>query len=289
MSTTTPVGRPVAVRRRRPLHILKDLGQIALIVFILLVILLPIYWMITTALKSGVDTFAVPPKLIFTPTMDHFEAIWEEGAVLPSLRNSIIVATASTFLAVLLGAPAAYVLARFEFRFKPDLWFWIISNRFISPIVVALPFFLIARDLQLLDKHLGLILVYLTFGVPLVVWLCVDQFKAIPREIDEAAFVDGANLWQVFFRMNLPLAAPGIAVSAILVFINCWNELMFALVLTRANARTAPVEAANFMTGFGIRWGPMMATGALIVLPVLIFAILVSRNLVRGLTMGAVK
>jgi multiple sugar transport system permease protein len=253
------------------------------------IFLLPVYWMVTTALKTTTDTFAVPPVLIFQPTFEHFLAVYTEGPVLKSLVNSLVVATTSTALAVLIGAPAAYVLARFNFRGKADLWFWIISNRFISPIVVALPFFLIARDLRLLDRHPALILVYLTFGVPLVVWLCVDQFRAIPREVDEAARVDGANLGQVFFRINLPLAMPGIAVAAILAFITSWNELMFALVLTSTEARTAPVEAANFMTGFGIRWGPMMATGTLIVLPVLLFALLVSRSLVRGLTMGAVK
>ena len=289
MNAPTVSASAVQSRRRRPTHIVSSALQLGIALLVLVIIILPIYWMMTTALKTTVDTFSVPPKLIFTPTLEHFRAIYAEGAVFPSLRNSIIIATLSTLLSVLLGAPAAYILARFDFRFKSDLWFWIISNRFISPIVVALPFFLIARDLRLLDTHLALILVYLTFGVPLVVWLCVDQFRAVPREIDEAALVDGANLWQVFFRMNLPLAAPGIVVSAILVFIASWNELMFALVLTRAAARTAPVEAANFMTGFGIRWGPMMATGALIVLPVVIFAILVSRNLVRGLTMGAVK
>lgn len=278
-----------ARRPRSNRHLFTYSWQAAVALLLVVAFLLPVYWMVTTALKTTVDTFAVPPVLVFQPTFEHFRVVYAEGSVVRSLVNSLIVATSATLLSVLIGAPAAYVLARFDFRGKADLWFWIITNRFISPIVVALPFFLIARDLRILDKHVALILVYLTFGIPLVVWLCVDQFRAIPREVDEAATVDGANLWQVFLRINLPLAMPGIVVSAILAFIASWNELMFALVLTRAEARTAPVEAANFMTGFGIRWGPMMATGTLIVLPVLIFALLVSRNLVRGLTMGAVK
>lgn len=287
MSGTPPLRSVRHTRLNR--HLITHLWQGAVALVLIVAFLLPVYWMITTALKTTADTFAVPPVLIFQPTFEHFRVVYEEGSVARSLVNSLIVATSATLLSVLIGAPAAYVLARFNFRGKADLWFWIITNRFISPIVVALPFFLIARDLRILDKHIALILVYLTFGIPLVVWLCVDQFRAVPREVDEAATVDGANLWQVFFRINLPLAMPGIVVSAILAFIASWNELMFALVLTRAAARTAPVEAANFMTGFGIRWGPMMATGTLIVLPVLIFALLVSRNLVRGLTMGAVK
>jgi multiple sugar transport system permease protein len=256
---------------------------------ILAVILLPIYWMVATSLKITNQTFANPPVLLFVPTFEHYAAVISEGEVLGALLNSLVVALGSTAISILLGTPAAYVLARFDFRGKSHLWFWIISNRFISPIVVALPFFLIARDLGLVDTRLGLILVYLTFNVPLVVWLCVDQFRVIPKELDEAAMVDGANLLQAFFRISLPLAVPSVAVAAILCFIFSWNEFLFALVLTRDVARTAPVEAATFITGFGIRWGPMMATGTLIVLPVLIFAAMLSRNLVRGLTMGAFK
>lgn len=252
-------------------------------------ILLPIYWMITTSLKTANETFAVPPVLFFAPTLTHYREVIAEGAVTGGLRNSLIVAGASTVLALLLGTPAAYAFARYQFRGKANLWFWIISNRFISPIVVALPFFLIARDLRLIDTHRALILVYLTFNVPLVIWLCIDQFRAIPRDIDQAALVDGANPWQVFATIVLPLAVPAIVVSAILCFVFSWNEFLFALILTRDVAKTAPVEAANFMTGFGVRWGAMMATGTLIVLPVVVFAAIVSRHLVRGLTMGAVK
>ena len=276
----------MASRRASPL---KDGLQLLLIVLLLIFILLPIYWMVTTSLKTANDTFAVPPVLLFTPRFEHYAAIIEAGAVPKSLLNSLIVASGTTLLAVIIGTPAAYVFARFDFRAKSEIWFWIISNRFISPIVVVLPFFLIGRDLKLIDSHAVLILIYLTFNVPLVVWLCIDQFRAVPRAIDEAALVDGADQWQTFLRISLPLAAPGVIVAAILSFIFSWNEFLFALVLTRTEARTAPVEAANFMTGFGIRWGEMMATGTLIVLPVVIFAALVSRNLVRGLTMGAVK
>ncbi len=278
----------VGERKRRPLT-WQHIGQLAVLIFVLLLILFPLYWMITTSVKQTVDTFAVPPLLIFQPTLDHYQQVFAEGAVPKAALNSLIIAGGATILAVLLGTPAAYVMARFEFRGKRDLWFWYISNRFITPVVVVLPFFLIARDLNALDTHWYLILVYQTFTIPLVVWLCLDQFRAVPRDVDDAAKVDGCNLFQTFFYINLPLAIPGIVVSAILSFIFSWNELLFALLLTRDQARTAPVEASAFMTGMGIRWGEMMATGTLIVLPVVIFAALVSRHLVRGLTMGAVK
>jgi multiple sugar transport system permease protein len=256
---------------------------------LLAIILFPIYWMVSTSLKTQNQTFAIPPELIFVPTLEHYQQVFTEGRVIGALLNSLIVASGSTVLAVVLGTPAAYVLARFQFRGRDQLWFWFITNRFITPIVVAVPFFLIARNAGLVDTRLALILVYLTFNLPLVVWLCVDQFRAIPKDIDEAAMVDGADLFRTFALVSLPLAVPSIAVSAILCFILSWNEFLFALVLTRDNAGTAPVEAANFMTGFGVVWGPMMATATLIVLPVLLFSILVSRHIVRGLTMGAFK
>jgi multiple sugar transport system permease protein len=263
--------------------------QLLAIVVLVVFILLPIYWMIATSLKSANETFAVPPVFLFSPTAEHYQEVLAAGAVTKSLINSLIVATATTLIALILGTPAAYAMARYDFRGKSSLWFWMISNRFISPIVVALPFFLLARNLKLLDTHLVLILTYLTFNIPLVVWLCIDQFRAIPRDIDQAALVDGASPWRAFASITLPLAIPGVVVSAILCFIFSWNEFLFALVLTRDVAKTAPVEAANFMTGFGVRWGAMMATGTLIVLPVVFFAAIVSRHLVRGLTMGAVK
>jgi len=289
-SPSVPSGPiPAQPPRRWSSHPVADVAQLVAIVVLAIFILVPIYWMVSTSIKTANQTFAMPPVFVFQPTFDHYREVFAEGAVTKGLRNSLIVASLSTLLALLLGTPAAYAMARFDFRGKASLWFWIISNRFISPIVVALPFFLLARDLSLLDSHWVLILTYLTFNIPLVIWLCIDQFRAIPRDIDQAAMVDGANQWQALRTVVLPLAIPGLVVAAILCFVFSWNEFLFALVLTRAEAKTAPVEAANFMTGFGMRWGAMMATGTLIVLPVVVFAAIVSRHLVRGLTMGAVK
>jgi multiple sugar transport system permease protein len=281
-----------AVTFRAPRVRFGEVVQLLLLFVLLIVILAPFYWMVSTSLKTQNDTFAIPPKVFsFTPTLESYELVLtdETQAVPRGLVNSLVVSVATTLIALVLGTPAAYILARFEFRGKKDLWFWFISNRFISPIVVALPFFLIARDLRLLNTPTALILIYLTFNIPIVVWLCLDQFRAIPKEIDEQAKVDGCNLFYAFLRINLPLALPGVIVSAILCFIFSWNELLFALILNRSEGMTAPVQAANFMTGFGVKWGEMMATGTLIVLPVVIFAAIVSRQLTRGLTMGAIK
>ncbi|MEW6339451.1 MAG: carbohydrate ABC transporter permease [Pseudomonadota bacterium] len=249
----------------------------------------PFYWMVTTSLKSQADALAMPPVWFFTPTLSHYTDALFEHDVAQSLLNSLIVASSTTFLSILLGTPAAYALARFEFRGKEDLWFWFISNRMVSPVVLAVPFFLIATRLDLVDTHIVLILLYLTFSLPIVVWICTDQFRNIPVELDEAARLDGASAWRVFWRINLPLAMPGIVVSAIFAFIFSWNDLLYALVLTRSDAITSPVAATSYMSGYELPWGEIMATGTLIVLPMVVFALAVSGRLVQGLTMGAVK
>jgi multiple sugar transport system permease protein len=291
MTTTaqaTAHGRAAAhagPNRRQMVTVWHLLG----LALVLLVAVFPFYWMVTTSLKDQAVALASPPVWLFDPTLTHYsEALIRQG-VGASLMNSIIVAVATTALAIVLGTPAAYALARFEFKAKAELWFWFITNRMVSPIVLALPFFILARNLDLIDTHLVLILIYLTFNLPIVVWICADQFRGIPRELDEAARLDGAGRFNTFFRIALPLAAPGVAVSAIFSFIFSWNELLYALVLTRSDARTAPVAATSFMSGYELPWGEIMATGTLIVLPVIIFAMIVSRQLVRGLTMGAVK
>ncbi len=159
----------------------------------------------------------------------------------------------------------------------------------ISPIVLALPVYLLALQVNLLDTHLVLILIYLTFNLPIVIWICTDQFRSIPRDLEQAARLEGADQFTIFRRIYLPLGVPGIAVSAIFSFIFSWNELLYALVLTRRQVQTAPVVATSFMSGYELPWGKIMATGTVIVLPVTLFALAVSRHMVRGLTMGATK
>lgn len=281
---------PAPARSRvRPRKIVFKALHLLALLLILCATLFPFYWMVSTSLKTTVQTFAYPPVFVFTPTFEHYRSALQDYGVGGSLINSLIVSVTTTALAILIGTPAAYALARYEFRGKRDLWFWFITNRMVSPIVLALPIFLIATQFRLIDSHLVLILVYLTFTLPIVIWLCSDQFRTVPKELDEAAFVDGLGVFGTFFRIALPLALPGIVVSAILSFIFSWNELLYPLILTRNEARTAPVAATSFMSGYELPWGEIMATGTLIVLPVIIFAILVSKHLVRGLTMGAVK
>ena len=273
------------MRRVAPGRLAHALGLLLVILFALF----PFYWMVSSSLKDQTQLLASPPVWVFAPTWANYQDIFADSHVTTAVLNSLIVATTTTLLAVLLGTPAAFALARYEFRGKADLWFWFISNRFISPIVLALPIYIIARNLGLLDTHLVLILIYITFILPIVVWITTDYFRSIPRELEEAARLEGASQFDIFWRIYLPLGVPGIAVSAIFGFIFSWNELLYALVLTRRDVQTAPVVATSFMSGYEIPWGKIMATGTVIVLPVTIFALLVSRHMVRGLTMGATK
>ena len=271
------------------MHSRSLMTQMVVLGIIMLACVFPFYWMVTTSLKTHVVALEAPPVWLFEVTWQNYrEALFEDG-VWQTLVNSLIIAISTTFLALLLGVPAAFALARFEFRGKKDLWFWFITNRMVSPIVLALPFFLIARNLGLLDRHITLILIYLTFNLPIVIWIVTDQFRGIPYDLDEAAKLEGASQLTIMRKICLPLAMPGVAVSAIFSFIFSWNELMFGLILTRTDAKTAPAMAVSFMEGYNLPYGKIMATSTLIVIPVLIFALIASKQLVRGLTMGAVK
>lgn len=268
---------------------LENIFHFLALLLVLLVCVFPFYWMVTASFKQPPDILASTPQFFFEPTLQNYVDAFEKFDILKSLKNSLFVALVTVALSLVLGAPAAYAIARFEFKGKRDIWFWFISNRMLSPIVVALPFFLIARNLKLLDTPWALILIYLTFNVPIVVWICADQFRNIPKELDEAATLEGYNSFAIFLKIGLPLATPALAVSAIFSFIFSWNELLYALILTRSEAKTAPVVATGFMSGYELPWGQIMATGTLVALPVIVFSMIVSRQLVRGLTAGAIK
>ena len=276
-------------RDSRPPFKLENLLHFVGLLIVLIVCVFPFYWMVAASLKSPPDILSSTPQFFFEPTLQNYVDAFGKFDILKSLKNSLFVALVTVVLSLVLGTPAAYAIARFDFKGKRDIWFWFISNRMLSPIVVALPFFLIARNLKLLDTPWALILIYLTFNVPIVVWICADQFRNIPKELDEAATLEGYNSFAIFWRVGLPLAMPAIAVSAIFSFIFSWNELLYALILTRSEAKTAPVVATSFMSGYELPWGQIMATGTVVALPVIVFSMIVSRQLVRGLTAGAIE
>ncbi len=249
----------------------------------------PIYWTVLTSIKP-VDLIAQnPPAFLFRPTLDYYQQIFSQPVLWRSLINSALIATISTLLAVSFGAPVAYALARFNFRGRETIAFFFLSTRMTPPVAVVLPFFLLARTFGLLDSKLILIIAYTTFNIGFVVWLLRGFFSEIPAEIDEAAMVDGCSRGSAFWHVVLPLAAPGIAAAAIICFIFCWNEFLFALILTNFSAKTLPVAAAGFVTDRLVLWGNLCATAVITYIPVAFFAILARRHLIRGLTMGGVK
>jgi len=254
--------------------------------------LFPFYVIVTTALKTETNIFAWPPVWIFKPTLQSFyNALFVFGGrgAISYLVNSIVISAVSTFLAVVLGAMAAYGLARFSFAGNRQLAFWILSTRFAPPVAFVVPIYIMVQRAGLLDSHIALILIYTAMNLSLVVWILRGFFAEIPIEIEEAALVDGYSRLQIFWRVALPLVRPGIVSMAILSAIFSWNEFLYAMVLTQSRAATLPVYLAGFSNSMGLAWGEYMAVGTMAVLPILVFTFALQKHLVRGLTFGAVK
>jgi multiple sugar transport system permease protein len=270
----------------------RGIGYAALLAAVLAA-LAPVYWMVTISLKNEVDQFAAPPRwLIFSPTLAHYiDAFWSRSFG-GYLVTSLLVSTLSTACAVIMGTLAAYALARFRLPAKMDrrLSLWILSTRMFPPIVTAVPLFLMMRDLRLLNTVASLVIVYTALNLPFVVWMMRGFFQELPRELEEAAMVDGDSRLGALVRVVLPLATPGLAATSVFCLIMSWNELLLALVLTQTDrAMTLPVGIAGRVTQYEIEWGVMSAAGVVAMLPILVFALAVQRYLVRGLSLGAIK
>ena len=259
----------------------------------LFVAVLPVYWMLTISLKSEGDQFAIPPRWFsFTPTFEHYYDAFVTRSFGQYLLTSAIVAVLSTACAVVIGTLAAYSLARFRLPYGLDrkVSLWILSTRMFPAIVTAVPLFLMMRDLRLLNTRTSLVIVYTAFHLPFVVWMMRGFFAELPRDLEEAALVDGDSRLGALRRIVLPLVAPGLAATAVFCLIVSWNEFLFALVLTQTDAAmTLPVGIAGRVTQYEIKWGVMSAAGAVAIVPILIFALAVQKYLVRGLSLGAVK
>lgn len=260
----------------------------ALVIVLVLLVMFPFVWLLIMSFKTIDDIFAWPPKWLFVPTIENYTGLWE-GDFPKSFANSLIVSVGSTAIAILLGVPGAYALSRMDMGKSNQLSILILASRMAPPIAFTIPYFLAYRYIGLLDSRLGLIIIYLTFNLSLVVWLMRSFFDATPRALEEAAWIDGASLWQSFVKIILPLSGPGLAATAILCFLYSWNDFFFALILTRTEATTAPVAIVNFMNYEGWAWGKIAAGGAMVMLPVLVFSFLVRRFLIQGMTAGAIK
>ncbi|MGA8115296.1 MAG: carbohydrate ABC transporter permease [Actinocatenispora sp.] len=251
--------------------------------------LVPLAWMVLGSLKNGTDVTAASPKFLFSPTLDNYRRLFTGANDLtPYLWHSVVAAGVSAVLSVALGALAGYGLARTAMRGKRHLSFWIISVRMAPIAAVILPLFLMFRLLGLIDSLPGLILAYLTFNLPFAIWLMGAFFAEIPASVEESALVAGANRWQTFWYVALPLARAGLVTTGVLCLVFAWNDYAFATAFSGPRSQTLPIAASQLVTQTGIDWGQLTAIGTIVVAPMVIAGLVVRRWLVTGLTLGAV-
>lgn len=300
---------------------LQSLLLYATILFWCFIVLFPFYWLLTTSFKTQIAVSRGPnylPRIElpfvtvtnedgesqpfrtpgdFTPTMQHWNDLFgrDRDQVVRHFRNSLIAATGSTLLALIIGSMAGYGLSRFKYYWNRLGWsndniaFWIISNRFLPPALFVVPFLLLYSQLNLIDKHLGLIIAYTMFNLPFAVWIMRDFFNGLPVELEESALIDGASRFVAFIRIVLPLSAPGLVAVAIFSFVFSWNEYLYALMLTNFEAITMPVLIAGQNNTRGIQWWFISALTLTAVAPVVIIGLLLERYITRGLVAGAIK
>jgi len=268
------------------------IGKLPVYLFIILVligILFPIFWMVSTAIKPEAEYLASPPIYIpQNPTFSAFSEVYK-NLLFPALSNSLIICSLSTLLAVIIGSLAAYGFVRFDFPGRKNIIFWIFSTRMFPPVITAIPLFLLFKRAHLIDTHLGLILIYTMFNLPFVVILMHSFFQALPKELEESAWIEGCSYLGSFFRISLPLTFPGVIASIMFSFIFAWNEFFFALVFTRTRAGTLPLAIAGLHATWGVAWGQIAALTIIITLPVIMLCFLLQKQLIRGMTFGALK
>lgn len=254
-----------------------------------LINLVPILWGLIISLKQPADAFSIPPTLIFKPTLIFHYQVWVERGFLSFLVNSLIIAAFTVLISVPIGSLAGYGLARTRTRHAKKLLFGLLAVRMFPQLLLALPFFVMARYLGLIDTYPMMILAMVAINQPFTIWLMRSFFIDVPIEMDEAAMIDGCNRWQAFLRIVLPAVRPGLAVTALFSMLLAYNEFLFALILTGSHTKTLPVAIAEY-GGEDINYWSLSAAGAIgIMLPAVLFTILVQRHLIRGLTFGAVK
>jgi multiple sugar transport system permease protein len=268
------------------------LGQAAkyLLLFLFLAwILIPIYIIFQNSIKPTAAVFADPPVWIFQPTLDHYEKVLNRTDIASYMKNSVIVAFSTMVISLVLGSLGAYSLARLRLRGREGIALFVLLCRMVPAMVLVIPIFVIMQNLGLRNNYLSIIAAHVTFNLPFVVWMMRSFFEEVPIELEDAALVDGCSRLGAFVRIAVPLAAPGLAATAILCLLLSWNEFLFALVLSGRDTKTLPIGIASFVGTVSIDWGGSSAAAVLATIPVFAMGLLVQRYLVRGLTMGAVK
>ena len=262
----------------------------AIILVMLVPIAFPLYWALVASLTPEAALFSEPSLWPRNPMLGHYRALFATRDFWTPMRNSLVVAGATTLFCVTVGALAAYALARLEFRGKALILGFILAVSMFPQISIVSPLYLLLREMRLINTYPGLIMPYMTFAMPLTVWLLVGYFRQLPKDLEEAALVDGASRLKAFTTIIIPLAMPGLATTAILAFIYCWNEFLFALSFTLGPERqTVPVAIALFRGEYQVPWGEILAASVLATAPVAAMVLLFQRRIVQGLTSGAVK
>ncbi|GIP36645.1 carbohydrate ABC transporter permease [Paenibacillus sp. J2TS4] len=274
----------VANKKRSRLHT-SILFYVSLLL-ILLVVCFPFLWMILASFKTQVDIMATERFLSFTPIMDNYKTVFSEYEFVKPILNSFIVGLSSTLLSLLLGLPAAYSISRYR---QNMLGLVILMVRFIPGITFLIPWYVIFSKMGLVDTHFALSLSHLLINLPFIIWLMIPYFDSLPRELEEAAIVDGSSILGLFLRIILPLSVPGIITASLLSFIFSWNNLVFSMALAGGNTQTLPLAVFNFISYAAIDWGALMAAAVLITVPILVISLLSQRFIIQGLTAGAVK
>jgi ABC-type glycerol-3-phosphate transport system permease component len=262
-----------------------------LISIVMLVIwVFPVVWGLLTSFKTERDVLAYPPEVIFTPTgRNYYDVFFGGASIVPNLLSSLIVSGLTTVLTMLFAIPAAYALARLDLPWKRATGFWVLATQMLPPVGLVIPYFLLLQRVGWTDSYQGLVLVYLTFALPFAIWLLVSYFEEIPREMEEAALLDRAGRLRALWHVILPQAKGGIAVTVIFVFLNSWNEFLFAVVLGGNTVRTVTVAMFNFISLEQTQWARLAAAAMAGMAPVIVLGLLAQRHIVKGLTVGAVK
>jgi multiple sugar transport system permease protein len=293
MATTevTRYGQVQTVRRPRiRSHLFQQIGIYAILIVVAAIILFPLYWMFTISLKIPREIYRLPSLWPNIVTLDNYRELIEEKDFLINIRNSLIVASCVTVIAVMISSFAAYSVVRFKYRFKGLIGRLILFAYLTPASLLFIPLSIIVARLNLGNSLLGLIVVYLTFSLPLSTWLLTGYFRGVPADLEEQAMVDGSTRMGALFRILLPLSAPGLVAVSIFTFTGAWNELLLALIfITSEDKRTVPLALQYLITGDVFLWGPIMAGAVLSALPVMILYFLAQRFMVQGMTAGSVK
>ena len=288
VKTAATVNQPLRARRR---FLQRHASLVVTLVLLLLgavFVLLPLYWLLSTAFKNGNDAFALPPRYVTKPTLSNFTQILG-GQFAHYVLNSVIVAIGSTAVALLLGVPAGYAFARSPVRGAKVFNTWFVLAYVAPPVVFIIPLYIMYQHLHLLDTYQGLILAYETGLLPFTIWLMRVYFNEVPRELDEAAWIDGCSKMRALWKVVLPTVWPGLTTVGLLVFLASWGEYFGALILTGPHTETAPVAVEGYIGTTFANWSELAAAGVVLVVPALLATIVVQRGFVRGLTFGAVK